>query len=65
MWFMKRFNINLLLVILFGFLIVPNISFAQVVAERRAQLETQLADLQKQIDEQKKILETKQKESAN
>lgn len=62
---MKRFNINLLLVILFGFLIVPNISFAQVVAERRAQLETQLADLQKQIDEQKKILETKQKESVS
>lgn len=62
---MKRFCINSLLFFCFILLVVPNFIFAQVVAERRAQLESQLTDLQKQIDEQKKILETKQKESVS
>jgi septal ring factor EnvC (AmiA/AmiB activator) len=48
------------------FLILPLFIHAQtLLPERRAQLESELSELQKQIDEQKAILEVKQRQSVS
>jgi peptidoglycan hydrolase CwlO-like protein len=64
---MKRhFSFSSIVVLFFFFIFfVPNFVLSQAVGERRAQLERDLAELQSQIDEQKKILEAKQKESVS
>lgn len=50
-------------VFLTGLLLLPCIVFGQAVEERRAQLEKELAAIEAQIEEQRKILEARQRES--
>lgn len=62
---MKFLNIKIIV----GFFLLTNIAFAQdvanVVTNRRAELESQLAELQKEIDAQQQILKNKQRESVS
>ncbi len=57
------FKISFFVFIIVAFL--PLLSSAQLTSERRAQLERELAELQTQIDNQKKILESKQRETVS
>ena len=62
----SRQRAALFLGILLGILLaIPFISVAQNVAERRAELERELSSLEAQIEEQRRILETRQRESVS
>ena len=57
------------ILLIFGFFLLVGIAFAQdisnIVTNRRAELEGQLAELQKEIDAQQQILQNKQRESVS
>ena len=57
------------ILLIFGFFLLVGIAFAQdisnIVTNRRAELESQLAELQKEIDAQQQILQNKQRESVS
>ena len=57
------------ILLIFGFFLLVGIAFAQdisnIVTNRRAELEVQLAELQKEIDAQQQILQNKQRESVS
>ena len=67
----SRLNLKVqpFILLIFGFFLLVGIAFAQdisnIVTNRRAELEGQLAELQKEIDAQQQILQNKQRESVS
>ena len=67
----SRLNLKVqpFILLIFGFFLLVGIAFAQdisnIVTNRRAELEVQLAELQKEIDAQQQILQNKQRESVS
>ena len=67
----SRLNLKIqpFILLIFGFFLLVGIAFAQdisnIVTNRRAELEGQLAELQKEIDAQQQILQNKQRESVS
>ena len=67
----SRLNLKVqpFILLIFGFFLLVGIAFAQdisnIVTNRRAELESQLAELQKEIDAQQQILQNKQRESVS
>src|SRR3989338_10447572 len=67
----SRLNLKIqpFILLIFGFFLLAGVAFAQdisnIVTNRRAELEGQLAELQKEIDAQQQILQNKQRESVS
>ena len=66
---MKFLNLEKFIIVVSGIFLLTSLAFAQdisnIVTSRRAELESQLAALQKEIDAQQQILKNKQRESVS